>query len=731
MALLTGGFLGSLFGLGVAAVLFKYLRHRHAMSFSTTMGGDTDLLIFVANDEPNNHVVMKNIDDLYNHIAMTTLEALEYPDEASRGRMRLVPATQAEQRDAVTLSCPDGIERFNTLVQNKQEHLARELWKYCVLSQSDGSAARLFVDASSPLLLTVSDLLVFARRKSNLAVLGEEYLPKTIHGSLMLVQPNQGQVPSKMLSSLIETPLDQLTLDPVLLPRMLYEMIAQDAKQPSVILGHNGDWYILEEICFMDPLRRSDDALSSDNSETYRLNHACPQATGFCCAVRNGLDTTVLMTRHPIYPYQTLSTQIPRPYNAEAGHFAENELPFIATIRERVFSKPDNFPPTPNFFDILLQNDCLPDGAVCSKCLREKNGATRQSCAKACPCYSKALCREEAGKKFVAKEVTVVPPLYARDPDRLVPRIIHQTYFEELTKDKYPNMSRLVESFKHSGWDYRFYSDEDAQNFLSTHFPKEVREAYDAIRPGAFKADLFRYCALLIHGGVYADVDIMLESSLDNSIPGNVGFVVPVDEPGIEAKRPCCVWNGLIASSPGHPILAQAIETVVNQVRNRFTSVDVDSTFCPDPELSVLHAFDILYTAGPCLLGAAINKVMGRPLQEPFVAGEMIASEKNTNAAKIPGKTIILHQNKWDMGSHRFTYLEKNLVVAATDLEDSNDRDNQPSTGKTEHYSKTHKAVGIYGLENLYKDRVQANEDIVFKIGLQGGHVGAAAVQQK
>lgn len=31
------------------------------------------------------------------------------------------------------------------------------------------------------------------------------------------------------------------------------------------------------------------------------------------------------------------------------------------------------------------------------------------------------------------------------------------------------------------------------------------------------------------------------ESSLDESIPANVGFVVPVDEPGMEAKRPCCV----------------------------------------------------------------------------------------------------------------------------------------------------------------------------------------------
>ena len=41
---------------------------------------------------------------------------------------------------------------------------------------------------------------------------------------------------------------------------------------------------------------------------------------------------------------------------------------------------------------------------------------------------------------------------------------------------------------------------------------------------------IHRYCALLIHGGVYADVDIMLESSLDLSVAPDVGFMVPMDE---------------------------------------------------------------------------------------------------------------------------------------------------------------------------------------------------------
>lgn len=194
-----------------------------------------------------------------------------------------------------------------------------------------------------------------------------------------------------------------------------------------------------------------------------------------------------------------------------------------------------------------------------------------------------------------------------------------------------------------------------------------------------------------------------------------------------------CVWNGLIAATPGHPFLAKAIETVVNQVRNRFTSVEVDATFCPNPELSVLHAYDTLFTAGPCLLGASINRVLGRDGQTSHLPGELhdLWSEETRDRTlqgtsfvmvdddddtllphRIPGRTIILHQNKWDMGAHRFTLLEQNLVVAATDLPDSNDREHLEDSGPTEHYSKTHAKVGVYGVEHLYVDRERAHETI-------------------
>jgi len=196
-----------------------------------------------------------------------------------------------------------------------------------------------------------------------------------------------------------------------------------------------------------------------------------------------------------------------------------------------------------------------------------------------------------------------------------------------------------------------------------------------------------------------------------------------------------CLWNGFIAAAPGHPFLAKAIETVVNQIRNRFTSVDTDATFCPNPELSILHAFDTLFTAGPCILGASINRSLGRHGQTAFEPGEIhqwtgeqrqrtltgtsfVVGADDHVSSRVPGRTIILNQNKWDMGSHRFTWEERNLVVAATDLPDSNDRENSKKedkdegSGGGEHYSKTHAVHGVYGVEGLYVDRISANEDI-------------------
>jgi mannosyltransferase OCH1-like enzyme len=603
----------------------------------------------------------------------------------------------------------DASTRFRQFRQASQTLMAHEVWKYCALAVNQGG---LYLDADSPLVISIPDLL--SSTDKNIAVTSNYFgnhddSSVITHASILSIQPHSVKVAQHMLQILIHSPLEQVLSQPLLVHQQLMTLIRQ--AQPNA-------WFLYQHSCLSQaPRTVPGRKLASFSPEQHEsLAHYCPLTSGYCCQIQHPQTyQVVMMTRHPVLPNQVITkSTIPTPLNALSSAQDASmalDLPYISTLQQTVHAKPKDYALTPNFFDTLLQNNCLPSDLSCSVCLRDKKGANCDKCRDVCPCYCKTLCHVTVETKFRAKTITVFPPRYSRDATRLVPRIVHQTWFENVSKEKYPNMSRLIQSFQQSGWEYKFYTDEVARHMLEVHFPPEVVETYDTLKPGAFKADLFRYCILLIYGGVYSDMDVLLESNLDVAIAPDVGFVVPVDEPGTPVNKRMCLWNGFIAAAPGHPFLAEAIETVVNNVRNRFTSVDVDATFCPDPELSILHAFDTLFSAGPCLLGSVVNKVLGRHGQTQFEAGTITPINKNV---VLPGRTVILHQNKWDMGAHRFTWLERNLVVAATDMPDYDDRDQQDGT--KEHYSKTHVKTGIYGLEKLYTDNFKANEDVHFVV---------------
>jgi hypothetical protein len=218
-------------------------------------------------------------------------------------------------------------------------------------------------------------------------------------------------------------------------------------------------------------------------------------------------------------------------------------------------------------------------------------------------------------------------------------------------------------------------------------------------------------------------MDTLLEVNLEEAIDPDVGFMTPIDEPGIRVKQQSCLWNGFMAVAPGHPFVAKTIEVVVNNIRNRFTSVDYDDMLCPGPILSTSHSFDLLFPTGPCILGTAINWVLQRHPQTGFAPGELdiwgggtkengqtqhqqTLVDPNDPRLAIPGRSIILRQNKHDMGAHRFTLDEKNLIMVSTDMPEYDDRPKKP------HYAESGKLTPLYGTSKLYSDTVAANEEI-------------------
>ena len=97
--------------------------------------------------------------------------------------------------------------------------------------------------------------------------------------------------------------------------------------------------------------------------------------------------------------------------------------------------------------------------------------------------------------------------------------------------------------------------DEAMAAYMRTREP-DVWEAFSALSPGAFKADLFRLCILHKRGGVYIDASCgplaPLGRILRGCATGDSHFVA-----ARENDLPTCaggLHNGFLAASAGHPL---------------------------------------------------------------------------------------------------------------------------------------------------------------------------------
>lgn len=146
--------------------------------------------------------------------------------------------------------------------------------------------------------------------------------------------------------------------------------------------------------------------------------------------------------------------------------------------------------------------------------------------------------------------------------NNIIPLNIFQTWH---SKNLPPIMSKNVEFIKQSNpaFNYMFFDDADCREFIKTNFNVNVLNAFDTLIPGAYKADLWRYCVLYINGGIYLDIKYMpINGFKFISLTEKEHWVLDIDNNGI--------YNALIVAKPGNNILLQAINHIVSNVQNRY-----------------------------------------------------------------------------------------------------------------------------------------------------------------
>ena len=106
-----------------------------------------------------------------------------------------------------------------------------------------------------------------------------------------------------------------------------------------------------------------------------------------------------------------------------------------------------------------------------------------------------------------------------------IPKTIIQTdESNNLCLLKYNSVMSLIEL--NPEYEYIFFDRIARRKFIRKHFTTEILEAYDTLVPGAFRADLFRYCYLYLHGGCYFDCKMILKHPLRNFILASDSLVL-------------------------------------------------------------------------------------------------------------------------------------------------------------------------------------------------------------
>jgi len=219
-----------------------------------------------------------------------------------------------------------------------------------------------------------------------------------------------------------------------------------------------------------------------------------------------------------------------------------------------------------------------------------------------------------------------------------IPKLIFQTFKTKYFSNEFQS---IIDTWKTYNPEYKYaiYDNTDCEEFIEKHFHKRVSDAYKRILPGAFKADLWRYCVLYIYGGVYVDIDTECLGKLDDFLNDEkIEFMTPIDlDQGYK------LFNTFICSVPNSPILLNCIQRIVHNVEN-----------------NILPS-DRLDFSGPGILGRSVNTYLNKEETSPFrdqygLQGSiyLLYFESTTEYVKNQNNTI-LFQNK--NGNQMIQYL--------------------------------------------------------------------------
>lgn len=149
----------------------------------------------------------------------------------------------------------------------------------------------------------------------------------------------------------------------------------------------------------------------------------------------------------------------------------------------------------------------------------------------------------------------------------IIPLNLYQTWHN---KDLPQNMQNCIQELQNINpeFKYHLFDDNDCRLFIEKYFSKKFLDSFDKLIPGAYKADLWRYCVLYINGGIYLDIKFYPVNNFKLiNLTDKEYFCRDV------ALSQSGIYNAIMVSKPKNELLMIAINRIVENVDNNFYGI--------------------------------------------------------------------------------------------------------------------------------------------------------------
>jgi len=253
--------------------------------------------------------------------------------------------------------------------------------------------------------------------------------------------------------------------------------------------------------------------------------------------------------------------------------------------------------------------------------------------------------------KFVLCLALVIVPAASwtwpwAEKEEKIPNVVYVTGPRDVMSD---HMHALwKKNARHlDGAEVRYYNDAatfEAVHEISALLEKEAgiygaEKAFHNLRPGAYRADLWRIMMLWAKGGIYLDCDLELQAPIKSWLThSNSTLFLVQDAIPVEGKKGLAYayWNAMMASTPRHKVLEHIIKTIVSLIKGHYYA-DPKS---PGKELAL---------TGPRALAMALESYKGS--MESISQAARLVQAKNAKGKEDPyvqldNKTLVKHDRE-------------------------------------------------------------------------------------